>query len=66
MKGSPKYRTIQSDLDKIGLMTAIVREGAKTYTFIINGQVIKCFKRRDSINRRLLKLHKKHIKTQSN
>lgn len=60
-KADSKYRKLQSELDNEGILTAIVREGEKTYTFIINGEVIKCFKKRSSINRRLEKLHKLHI-----
>lgn len=59
-KGSPKYRKMQNTLDNKGIMTAIVREGKKTYSFIVNGEVVKTFSQRTSANKQIVKLYKQH------
>lgn len=56
-QGSKKYREMQCQLDKIGTATAIVKEG-DTYSFYTNYQLIKTFKKRDSCNKRIVKLFK--------
>lgn len=57
MKGSAKYRIMQNELDKKGHITSIVRQGKKSFAFIVNGAIIKVFKKRDSANKRISKLH---------
>jgi hypothetical protein len=58
MKGSGKYRKIQNDLDGIGLNTSVVRQGKKAYALVVNFEIVAVLKKRDSINKRILKLHK--------
>ena len=65
IKGSKKYRQLQGELDKIGYMTAIVRQEKKNFLFIINGEIIKSFKKRESINKRIKKLHNEKLQTQN-
>jgi meiotically up-regulated gene 157 (Mug157) protein len=57
MKGAPKYRKMQAELDKNNCITTIVRNYEKSFSFIINGEVIKAFKKRDSANQRIKKLY---------
>lgn len=57
MKGGSKYRKMQNELDKIGFITAIIKNGRKNYAFILNGQIIKVFAKRDSCNKRIVKLY---------
>lgn len=55
-----KYRVILSELDSKGIMISIVRVCEKNYNFIINGEIVKNYKKRESANKRLLKLQKKY------
>lgn len=57
MKGSKKYRKLQSDLDKVGIITSIIRLGKKQFDFYVNGTNAGGFKKRDSANKRIVKLH---------
>ncbi len=61
MPGARKeYRVILSELDSKGLMVSIVRVCEKNYNFIINGEIVKNYKKRESANKRLLKLQKQN------
>ena len=60
MKGSKKYRALQNDLDKVGILTLILKTGKKEYNFIVNSTIVACFKKRDSANKRILKLYNKN------
>ena len=63
MKGSAKYRKMQNNLDKIGLHTNIIKIDNKAFAFIVNFETIKVFKKRDSINKRIIQLHKTKYET---
>lgn len=56
--GRKKYRTILQQLDAKGIVVAIIRAGHKNYNFIKNGVIVKNYKKRESCNKRLLKLNK--------
>lgn len=59
-QGVTKYRQIQSDLDAKDIITCIhpLRDGR--FQFIVNGDIMAELKKRESCNKRLLKLHKHH------
>ena len=57
--GRKKYRAILSELDAKGIVVAIIRAGHKNYNFIENGVIVKNYKKRESCNKRLLKLKNK-------
>lgn len=46
MKGSKKYRKLMSDLDGVGLLITINRVSRKQYDFILNGEIIKSYKKK--------------------
>ena len=46
------------ELDAKGIVVAIIRAGEKNYNFIENGVIVKNYKKRESCNKRLLKLNK--------
>ena len=52
-----KYRKMQNNLDKAGVVTAIVKEG-KFYLYYVDFQLVKSFRKRQSANNRLIKLFK--------
>jgi len=56
--GRKKYRVILNELDVKGIVVAIIRAGHKNYNFIENGVIVKNYKKRESCNKRLLKLKK--------
>lgn len=56
--GRKKYREIMSKLDAKGIICSIIRAGDKNYNFIINGVIVKNYKKRESCNKRLIKLSK--------
>lgn len=56
--GRKKYRAILQQLDAKGIVVAIIRAGHKNYNFIENGVITKNYKKRESCNKRLLKLNK--------
>lgn len=58
--GRIKYRAILHELDAKGIVVAIIRAGQKNYNFIENGVIVKNYKKRESCNKRLLKLKKNH------
>lgn len=61
MPGARKeYRVILRELDSKGIMISIVRVCEKNYNFIINGEIVKNYKKRESANKRLLKLQKQN------
>lgn len=57
MKGNKKYRKMMGDLDNVGLLIIINRVSKKQYDFILNGEIIKSYKKRDSCNQLLKKKH---------
>lgn len=63
MAGSKKYRKLQGELDKIGIFTFIIRSGKRQFDFVVNGEIVKSFKKRSSANMRIVKLHKEHYAT---
>jgi hypothetical protein len=59
MKASKKYRKMINDLSEKNQVINIIRNGPKNYDLIINFEIIKNFKKRDSINKRIVKLCQK-------
>ncbi|UOX35289.1 hypothetical protein LXD69_07160 [Flavobacterium sediminilitoris] len=59
-RGVPKYRLIQSHLDELGIMTTIHKTGKNEYSFMINGVIVKIYKKRENANKKLLKLIKEN------
>jgi len=57
-KGVKKYRLIMNSLSSKGVLVSIHRVNAFNYNFIENGVIIKTYKKRESCNKRLLKLEK--------
>lgn len=55
-----RFRKMQSDLDILGITTCIERISKKHFVFLVNGEAVKAFKSRQSINLRIEKLFKKH------
>ncbi len=59
-KGGKKYRKIQGELDSLDFVVCIRRnvEYKKiTFEFIVNSEIKKVYKKRDSCNRQLVKLY---------
>ena len=52
-----KYRKMINQLAEKNQLIVIKRNGHKDYDFIINFEIIKNFKKRDSINKRIIKLY---------
>jgi hypothetical protein len=65
MKGSSKYRKLQNDLDNVGIPTSILKIDKKAYSFMVNFEIVAVLKKRDSINKRLIKLHNERLQTRS-
>lgn len=57
MRAGKRYRKLQGDLDKKGICTSIQRVSKNQFDFIINAEIIKSFKTRQSANKRIVKLH---------
>lgn len=62
IKGNEKYRKLMAELDKKDILISIQKTGENEYTFINNGTIEKVYKKRESCNKRILKLYKKHLK----
>ncbi len=58
-----KYRKMAGQLDQIGLMTNIHHIGKKHYEFLVNGEVKKSYKTRQSCNRQINKLYNNKFKS---
>ena len=63
MNGSKKYRKLQNDLDKVGIITVIIKTGKKQFDFNINSTIVATFKKRDSANKRIVKLHNQNYES---
>ena len=50
---SEKYRAIQSELDKKGIVTCILRSGKNAFTLTVNFENVRSYKQRRSCNRYL-------------
>lgn len=61
--GIDRYRSLQAELDVVGITTQIVTHGSKCYQFIANMKVVKQYRNRSSCNAYLVKLHAEHIKS---
>lgn len=61
--GIDKYRTMQAELDLVGINTAIKMIGPKCYQFCVNFEVVKQYRTRSSCNSMLTKMHEEHIKS---
>lgn len=55
-----QFRIIQGLLDKKGIMTVIIKDGKRRYSYYINGSFQKTFTSRESARRRIAKLYNKH------
>ena len=59
-----EFRKLQSKLDNLGVLTSIIRSGAKKtkrYEVIANGTLIKKYKSRESAKKLIIELYlKKH------
>lgn len=64
-KGHIKYRKLLAELDALGVIVDIRRVDKKQYNFILNGVIVKNYKKRESCNKLLIKIHEYH-KTQNN
>ncbi len=58
-KGVKKYKILRSNLDSKGFVTHINRVNEKCFNLIINGEIVKVYKKRQSANNYLIKLFKK-------
>lgn len=58
MKATAKYHKMINELAGKNKLILIIRNGHKNYDYIINFELIKNFKKRDSINKRIIKLYK--------
>lgn len=56
MKAGAKYRKMMAHLDGHGLMVTIDRVNRKQFSFIVNGELRKSYRKRESCNRQLEKL----------
>lgn len=56
------YKTMQAQLDEVGLMVSIDRVSRKKFTFLLNGEAVKSYKRRASANKFLVKIYKQNNK----
>ena len=54
-----KYRKILGELDQIGYVIHINRVCRKRYELQVNWQIVKRYKKRDSCNKYILRIHKK-------
>lgn len=61
--GSEKYRNMQAELDKEGIVTCINRVGPKRYQMIEGFEVKKEYRQRASCNRYITRLYNTKIKT---
>lgn len=52
-KGAKKYRIIQNELDKKGILVAIVRVHNKCFNLVVNGEIRKTYRQRHSCNKQL-------------
>ena len=56
-RGSKKYRAMMSFLDGIGIIVCIDRVSKKQFTLLVNGEIKKSYKRRDSCNKQIVKMY---------
>ena len=56
-RGGKKYRTMMSFLDGIGLIVSIDRVSKKQFTLPVNGTAVKSYKKRNSCNKQIVKMH---------
>lgn len=56
---------MQAELDCLGFLTTIVRIDKSAYSFILNGAIIKVYRKRESCNKRLVKIYNKQRKNKS-
>lgn len=57
-KGVSKYRLVQAQLDDLGILTSVMKTGKEEYTLVVNGEIVKVYKKRDTANLRLVKILK--------
>lgn len=54
--GSKKYRQMMAYLDGKGLMVSIERVSRKQFSLLVNGSILKTYKKRDSCNQKIVKI----------
>lgn len=59
-----KFRKLQNELDQAGYLTDIRTITDDQYSFAVNGEIIKVYKKRESANDALVKLHQDIINQQ--
>jgi hypothetical protein len=64
MNASAKYRKMINKLAEKNQLIVIKRNGHKDFDLIINFEIVKNFKKRDSINKRIIKLCQKLLSHQ--
>ena len=52
-KGVSKFRKIQAQLDNLGFLTSIQKTGISEYQLIVNGEIVKVYKKRENANKKL-------------
>ena len=55
-KGVAKYRLVQAQLDRLGILTSVMKTGKEEHTLVVNGEIVKVYKKRDTANLRLVKI----------
>ena len=60
-KSLAKFRKLQNDLDQAGYVVDIRTVSTDQYSFAVNGEIKKVYKKRESANKALIKLHQKTI-----
>jgi hypothetical protein len=54
-----KFRILQAELDQLGYIVDIRTVSEDSYSFAVNGEIKKVYKKREGANKALIKLHKK-------
>lgn len=57
---SKEFRKLMNELLNHGLIVNIIHVGKSNYNFVVNGEIIKNYKKRESANKRLIKMHKSY------
>lgn len=63
-KSLERFRQMQNELDQNGFLVDIRTISQNEFSFAVNGEIKKVYKKRESANKALIKLHKKTINEQ--
>ena len=63
LKRRTRFRYMQGKLDELGMITNIHHIGKKHFELLLNGEVKKKYKTRQSCNRQIEKLYKENEKS---